>query len=658
MNLLLLTAWLAAAGPASGRSPSLTASAQLGINGYSSEWGWNYVVLDASNRGDEVTCTLRLPAGRHSDVHYERGLRLPTRSRRRAFLYFPPHTFYYDATCRVTIGDNPKPLVQTNLRALAPAGTTAVAVLGRPVGLKSHLLRLRRDAWRACSLPAENAPDLWIGYSMFHTVVLSNLDPTRMSPRQQRALVGWVRAGGRAVVAGGSVPMWLKATPLGELCPAKGATRRLSDRGALAAWCGARAQVFKDLLCVAPDLTAPEVRVAAGDVPLISRHSLGLGSVDLLAFDPSETTFANWPDRGQFWAKLLDADFEHIAKLGARAGVPFDPKLLTLGTGRSWLSCVMSLAFVVAYIIVAAPLTYVFLRHTKRYSLYAVAMLTVTGLFSLAGHGLCQWQNRFKHVMNTVIFADVPDTWDFMAGVSYFADFRRAAKPVALHVEPADSVVEALDRPYTWLTSWQDAAQPMVLRRGTKGQTISVPEPKWRLYRWRARWVEPFPARAVGEAGLRHAVELMGGELRHCYLLSGDGLYHLGTLKADSLTLPLDRQPWRARPGLRQLRHEDVSQFRMPNDMVGAQRRRLQLIQISFASGHSPYNQTRFGPPRETSRMCPDLSNELGRGTAFLFGWGRASPFHVHSDRDRPTMRHMILARIRVPHSAIAEGME
>ncbi len=71
-------------------------------------------------------------------------------------------------------------------------------------------------------------------------------------------------------------------------------------------------------------------------LPLVVRGPYGFGRVTLIALDVDQKLFADWPDRGLFWARALD--LKHAGADQRRAG------RIAGGGGRFYQSGVTDLA--------------------------------------------------------------------------------------------------------------------------------------------------------------------------------------------------------------------------------------------------------------------------------------------------------------------------
>jgi len=695
MSTLVLALVLAGAEAVS-TGPAVEVTARLGVNGFSDRVGWNYVVVELTNRGDEARCELRMPVFGETIAVYARRVVLPKHSRKRVFLYFRPGEPYFDGSLEVFVGDKDQPFHEVPFSVRQPELTEkdrlllrkearqeptlpyrrptttlpfvirlmhsrrAVAVIGEKVGLGSHLLSLERDIWRACMMLPADLPDRWIGFTLFDAVILSRCDPTKMSAAQQQALIDWVKAGGKLIVAGGLASAQLRGSLLGVLCPSGPGSTERSDHGAVAAWCNASPHVFDKLLCAGFAQDEGEALLVTNDGRcLVHRRRFGLGRIDRLSFDPSLDPFRSWTERGKFWAQLVGVDFGVISHdRNARYGLDLLGGPLTTGVGRSALAYGAIAAFIVIYAIAIGPALYVLLRRSRRYSLYATAILATITVFSFLAYGLCSWVSEAKHVANVITFIDVPASWDSLFGHSFVASHRSSSRPLRLEVEPIRAAVSPMPNDRFLQGVWSPPREDTKVEILSQADKLSVtlPKPLSRLNSWEARWSTPFPSGVAGVAGLRRVLQLLGGRLKRCHVLTGDGMYYVGEVDGEHLALPFEEYVGTT---LHRLERQVVCGVRVPRGVLRNTRDRLRLLQTSFASGVYEYRRRRYMRWTVSVENSPlSLREGLDRGQAYLFGWARTSPFTVRFTDSSPGLRSLVLVRIALPPDSFASPVE
>jgi hypothetical protein len=155
----------------------------------------------------------------------------------------------------------------------------------------------------AAEISEEALPSLWQEYAGVDLLAVRDLDPARLDDAQRRALLMWIRMGGRLLLVarpGVPVPEFLSPVLPADV----GEPRTVSARDALAQRFGA--DLPSDSLVIttlAPHPGAEEVR--AGGVPVIVSAPAGWGRVTMWSFDPWEPPFRGGEGSLRLWADAL-----------------------------------------------------------------------------------------------------------------------------------------------------------------------------------------------------------------------------------------------------------------------------------------------------------------------------------------------------------------
>jgi len=180
-------------------------------------------------------------------------------------------------------------------------GRVVVAVSGRRAGLEvlHHLSGRTVVAYIADRM----LPRLWQEYAALDLLVIRDLDEGNLEEAQRRALLTWVRLGGRVLVIprdGHPLPPFLQPV----LPAALGEPRRISSLAGLTARYGAPFPPGPYAVAtLTPRPGAAEVR--SDTLPLIAAAPVGWGRVTVLAFDPFAPPYQTWAGRVGFWKEML-----------------------------------------------------------------------------------------------------------------------------------------------------------------------------------------------------------------------------------------------------------------------------------------------------------------------------------------------------------------
>ncbi len=162
-------------------------------------------------------------------------------------------------------------------------------------------------------------PKNWYGYEGVDLLTISTsqpdlLRPLLADPNRTKALLEWVRQGGKLVLFLGAEAEWLagQGGQWAEVLPGRiGGTIQLRT--------AAGYEMYADSSRPVPGLGRPEtaipvprwdqlegqVEVWQADLPLVIRRPYGLGEVVVIGGDFDRPPLAQWPDRGRFLRKLL-----------------------------------------------------------------------------------------------------------------------------------------------------------------------------------------------------------------------------------------------------------------------------------------------------------------------------------------------------------------
>ena len=265
----------------------------------------------------------------------------------------------------------------------------------------------------------DQLPGRWYGFDSAHAVVIdteSRATVQALDGLRGQALVDWVKHGGHLVVSVGANWQAVHDSVLGPILPAQpSGQERVPSLEALDIFAGAAKPIT-------PPGTPPtlvtklegveerggKVLSITGNLPLVVRGAHGFGRVTLIGLAVDQKLFAEWPDRGLFWARAIDLKQERSSQAGPGATVA--------GTGRFYQSGVSDLSsqlrigleqfpgvklipfgwvafFIFLYILLIGPGDYLFLKRVlKRMELtwitFPIMVLSVSLLAYFAAYRL------------------------------------------------------------------------------------------------------------------------------------------------------------------------------------------------------------------------------------------------------------------------------
>ncbi|CAN5842718.1 hypothetical protein BH23PLA1_BH23PLA1_08400 [soil metagenome] len=295
-------------------------------------------------------------------------------------------------------------------------GQLLLATLGNPSGIdlipQIPEFRLENQVMetmvRVVRIQApEGIPGRWYGYDAVEAVVLDTNDQNTMEALdtfRNLALKQWVRNGGHLVVAIGDRWQAVNDSFLAEMLPAlPNGQSRTNDLGAIESFASSSKpittpegpSVAVTTLLPVEARGAKAIDLSAGS-PVIVRGHYGLGLVTVVGLNVDQRPFVEWPDRAQFWLRVLD--LQGAARGSTSTGSPgggtfYDASVADLATylhksleqfeGVRLVPFGWVAFFVFVYILLIGPGDYFFLKKVlKRMELtwitFPLIVLTVS----------------------------------------------------------------------------------------------------------------------------------------------------------------------------------------------------------------------------------------------------------------------------------------
>lgn len=259
---------------------------------------------------------------------------------------------------------------------------------------------------------SDQLPGRWYGFDAAGAVIVDTDDRESLQALEGargQALVEWVRRGGHLVVAVGENGQAVRDSVLAPILPALPAGQERVPS----------LEVIDTFAVSTKPLTPPgtppvmvsrlegadqrggKILSITGNLPLIVRGAPGFGRVTLIGLSVNQKLFADWPDRGLFWARALDlrhdrADASGGGGLGGsgrfyRSGVTDLSSQLRIGLEQfpgvklipfGWVAF-----FIFLYIMLIGPGDYFFLKKVlKRMELTWITFPTIVVTVSLLAY--------------------------------------------------------------------------------------------------------------------------------------------------------------------------------------------------------------------------------------------------------------------------------
>ncbi len=286
---------------------------------------WTPLTVTVANRGDDLNGELEVQVsgddalrGRVVVASYRRTLELNRNSRKSIQLIVYPQGLSHSIVIRVSSGGRELARNEVDLRTRF-AAQRLILVLSRDADL-DYLNDGAVDGLRVLHPHPELLPVHWRGYDAVAAIVLHGMSLERLTESQFDALRKWIAQGGTLAVSGGVDYALLRTPRLAGLLPGvpQGVTSIDVDvlQRALAPSLRTSRPVHVNRL----GPIQGEVRLRAGDVPLLVERGLGLGRVVYLTFDVASAPFDRW--EGMRSLLLDNLRLPPVASAASRAPEP------------------------------------------------------------------------------------------------------------------------------------------------------------------------------------------------------------------------------------------------------------------------------------------------------------------------------------------------
>ena len=299
------------------------------------------------------------------------------------------------------------------------------------------------------SVSAPSLPDHWIGLSALDSLVVSDLDPNTVSLSAQAALRRWVARGGTLVLVGGARYQYLEHPFYREFLPVQiTGSRQVSALDGVAAVTGQGTAWHGDAPIVLCECRHTQGRAVAeeGRLPLVVERDYGIGRVLFLAFDPGAPALRRWPQRSDFWRRVLGVQKLDEEESGKVYTTDVSNVLTAcLRSGHNDFSFLWVALFIIAYIVIAGPVDYLVLKRLGKLTLTWVTFPSYILVFSLVGYWLAYSAKGGDMLITTLSVLDVDADTRCGYGTTYFSFFSPKNGTYVFPVGEGDFMNEVVD---------------------------------------------------------------------------------------------------------------------------------------------------------------------------------------------------------------------
>ena len=191
------------------------------------------------------------------------------------------------------------------LKNSTPGDVPLIGIISSsPVGLSTLRTRIAKKAWFDSTIRPELAPHRSIGYEGFDCIVLGR-GSERIPDAAVEGLKRYVLRGGQLIVCGGASPLVLRDARWKGFWPLEAQVTKNIDAH----------QAFQSILSTnlvgdlslasGPVQSGSKILVTSQGNPVIVRKNVGVGIVDVLAFDAFEDPIRTWAGRDGLFRILL-----------------------------------------------------------------------------------------------------------------------------------------------------------------------------------------------------------------------------------------------------------------------------------------------------------------------------------------------------------------
>jgi hypothetical protein len=379
-----------------------TVEARVLLAGHARLGSWLAISVHVRNDGPAVSGELTLDGGTQGLTRFGTLVDLPTQSDKTYLLYAQPPSF--GSQLEVLLVDDGRTIATAKVSFTVHEATqTIVAVVAehpeRIVGAIDLPPSINNVAPLVTGLTPEDLPERVEAWGALDRVVWQDVDAARLTEPQMAALRGWVAAGGRLVVAGGTIgPRALTAFP-DVLLPYRPAVTADVPVRDLAGLLGAVPDGSRSVPALAGELLGGRALATSGSSVVAAERDYGAGTVTLIGIDPAADWIAETDAAERLWRRVLPV---------RSAGAPSfsDDNLLVGAVGQLPSLALPStgglLALLVAYIVLIGPINYLVLKRIDRREWAWLTMPVLIVVFAAGAYGIGAALRGSELVVNEV----------------------------------------------------------------------------------------------------------------------------------------------------------------------------------------------------------------------------------------------------------------
>jgi hypothetical protein len=372
------------------------------LEGHARAGSWMAINVHLENDGPALVGELRLSGGATGRTRFGVPVDLPTTSGKDYVLYAQPPQF--GGTIDVTLVAGGQTVVKKTVTfTVHEPGQLVVGVVAeRPERIvpRLDLLPSASGAQPAVvTLGIEDLPERVEAWSSLDRLIWQDVDTNLLSAGQIAAMRGWLAAGGRLIVAGGTAgPAVLSAFP-DDLLPYRPTATLDIPAASIAGLIGQLPADAADLPALGGELVRGRALATSGDRVVAAEASYGSGIVTLLGFDPSTRWISESGETESFWRGFLPP------RQGSAIVTGDDGQLVSAVSQLPELalpSIAGLLALLFGYIVLIGPINYLVLKRLDRREWAWITMPVLIVAFVAGSFGLGAAVRGLDVILNEV----------------------------------------------------------------------------------------------------------------------------------------------------------------------------------------------------------------------------------------------------------------
>jgi len=284
-------------------------SARALLDGHARAGSWIAIAVDLSNDGPAVVGELRMAAGTSGRTRYSVPVDLPTQSSKRYIIHAQAPAFGGRLIVAL-VGSDGTTIAERRVDFTVHDATQLVVgvVAERPQQLGAALRLLPGPTGSAAAIvnlsPAD-LPERVEAWSVLDRLIWQDVDTDALSTAQLAALEGWVAAGGRLVIAGGTTGADVVSGLPDAFLPYRPIVTQDVPATALVDLLGEVPEDAGDVPGLAGELAHGRALARLGDQVVAAEAPYGVGSVTIIGVDPTSGWLATAPGTDSLWRRLL-----------------------------------------------------------------------------------------------------------------------------------------------------------------------------------------------------------------------------------------------------------------------------------------------------------------------------------------------------------------